>query len=100
MRPGSSFENTLAAIRRLTARGHAPQLVFVPSRFNIHEAVAAYDLSVRLGCEAFVTGPMMRIGRAATAWDAIACTDGEWQKAADALRERAAAMDAATGLSI
>src|ERR1041384_4640589 len=89
VRPGGSFSAATGAIRRLVARGLAPQLVFVPTRFNIHEAVAAYDLAVELGCSAFVTGPLMRIGRAAAAWDAIACTDKEWDSSVAALREHA-----------
>ena len=100
VRPGSSFDATLASIRRLTARGQPPQFVFVPNRFNLHEAVAAFDLAVDLGCNAFVTGPMMRIGRAAAAWDRIACSDDDWQRAADALRSRAAALNAPIALSI
>src|SRR5436190_21286004 len=40
-RPGSSFAAATGAIERLAARGCAPQFVFVPNRFNIHEIVAA-----------------------------------------------------------
>ena len=94
VRPGSSFAAAIAGIERLTARGYAPQIVFVPSRLNIHEAVHTFDLAVALGCEACVTGPMMRIGRAAAAWDRIACDDGEWREAVARLRERAQAADA------
>jgi MoaA/NifB/PqqE/SkfB family radical SAM enzyme len=65
VRPGSSFERAVASIKRLVARGLAPQLVFVPNRINIDQAVAAYELAISLGCSACVTGPMMRIGRAA-----------------------------------
>jgi len=100
VRPGSSFAAAIAGIERLSARGYAPQLVFVPSRFNIHEAVSAYDLAVALGCEAFVTGPMMRIGRAADAWDRIACSEAQWQHACERLRERARTLNAATSLSV
>ena len=53
-----------------------------------------------LGCEAFVTGPMMRIGRAAATWDDIACSDDEWQRAAAALRAHAAERGAPIVLSI
>jgi MoaA/NifB/PqqE/SkfB family radical SAM enzyme len=88
VRPGSSFAATIASIERLTARGHTPQLVFVPNRLNLHETVAAYDLAMSLGCEAFVTGPMMRIGRAAADWERIACSDAEWAQAVALLRER------------
>ena len=40
VRPGSSFDAAIGAIRRLVSRGIAPQLVFVPTRWNIAEAVA------------------------------------------------------------
>ena len=100
LRPGSSFAAAIAGIERLTTRGYAPQLVFVPSRLNLHEAVRTYDLAVALGCETFVTGPMMRIGRAAAAWDLIACDDEEWRQTVEQLRERARASPAATKLSV
>ena len=100
VRPGQDFYSARAAIERLIARGRPPQFVFVPNRLNLHEIVAAYDLAASLGCEAFVTGPLMRIGRAAAAWDDIACSDDDWQQAVAALRERAAASAARIALSI
>jgi len=100
VRPGSSFSRAIAAIERLVARGAPPQLVFVPTRFNLHELVPAYDLAVTLGCSAFVTGPLMRLGRAALGWDAIACSDPDWQRAADALRAHAHARPTSMALSI
>ena len=100
VRPGSSFAAAVAAIERLSARGCASQFVFVPTRFNIHEIVAAFDLAATLGCSAFVTGPLMRIGRAAADWQRIACSDEEWQRAVAALKERASATGAAIALSI
>lgn len=100
LRPGSSFADATAAIRRLVARGVAPQFVFVPNRLNIHELGAAYDLAVQLGCEAFVTGPMMRIGRAASGWEQLACTEQDWQQALVGLRERARVAQASTTLSV
>jgi MoaA/NifB/PqqE/SkfB family radical SAM enzyme len=100
VRPGSSFAAAIAAIERLSARGCASQFVFVPTRFNIHEIVAAFDLAATLGCGAFVTGPLMRIGRAAADWERIACSDDEWQRAAAALKERTGATGAGIALSI
>ena len=100
VRPGSSFAAAIGAIERLVARGCAPQFVFVPTRLNLSEIVAAYDLAAALGCSAFVTGPLMRIGRAAAAWDTLGCSDDEWQRAVAALRERAAAGGAGPALSI
>jgi MoaA/NifB/PqqE/SkfB family radical SAM enzyme len=100
VRPGSSFAAAIAAIERLAARGCAPQFVFVPTRFNIHEIVAAFDLAGTLGCGAFVTGPLMRIGRAAADWQGIACSEEEWQRAVAALKERSGATGAGIALSI
>jgi MoaA/NifB/PqqE/SkfB family radical SAM enzyme len=100
VRPGSSFAAATGAIERLVARGVAPQFVFVPTRFNIAEIVPAYELATSLGCSAFVTGPLMRIGRAAAQWQAIACTDPEWHAAVEALRARADAGPHAMRLSI
>ena len=94
------FRSATAAIRRLAVRGLEPQLVFVPTRWNLQEIVATYDLAVGLGCGAFVTGPLMRIGRAAADWKRIACDDEDWQSAVRALQEHAQAGAAATTLSI
>jgi MoaA/NifB/PqqE/SkfB family radical SAM enzyme len=100
VRPGSDFGRIMAAIRRLVARGVAPQMVFAPNRINIHEMTAAYELAAELGCSAFVTGPLMRIGRAAAAWDTIAVTEEAWRQAEEALRARAAGHEGAMVLSI
>ena len=100
VRPGSSFTAAIQAIERLVARGRAPQLVFVPTVFNVHEIVAAFDLAAALGCSAFVTGPLMRIGRAAADWQRIACSDEQWQQAVAALRERAASIGSGIALSV
>jgi len=100
VRPGSSFEAATAAIRRLTARALAPQLVFVPTRWNLPQIIDTYNLAAGLGCSAFVTGPLMRIGRAAADWDRIACREEEWRAAVHALREHARARGPGTALSI
>jgi MoaA/NifB/PqqE/SkfB family radical SAM enzyme len=100
VRPGSNFAVVLAAVKRMVTRGQAPQLVFVPTRLNLHEIVATYELAANLGCSAFVTGPLMRIGRAAADWNRIACSDDDWRRAADALRERANSIGTKMALSI
>lgn len=100
VRPGSSFTDAIAAIERLVARDRSPQSVFVPTRLNLHEMLAAYEQARQLGCEAFVTGPLMRIGRAAVDWDALACSSLEWERAVLAVRERARALEAGMRLAI
>jgi len=100
VRPGGSFGAATGAIRLLVARGVAPQIVFVPTRHNFREAAAVYDLAVELGCSAFVTGPLMRIGRAAAAWASIACTDEQWEFTTRTLRQHSRSRGDAIALSI
>ena len=100
VRPGGNFAAATGAIRRLVARGLAPQCVFVPTRFNLGEMQGVYDLAASLGCNAFVTGPLMRLGRAAERWDDIACSEVEWKRAEAALRAHADRRPATMALSI
>ena len=90
-RPGSSYAAALGAIERLVARARPPQWVFAPNRLNLHELLPAYDLAARLGCDAFVTGPLMRLGRAAADWQRLACDPADWEERITALREHAQA---------
>ncbi len=99
-RPGSSFAQAIAAIERLAARGRPPQWVFVPTQINIREITAAHERARELGCEAFVTGPLMRIGRAAALWDRLAPSPSEWDAAVRALEERSRALGPGMRLSI
>lgn len=99
-RPGSDFTAATGALQRLAVRGMAPQLVFVPSRLNIHDVVATYELAVELGCSTFVTGPLMRLGRAASNWERLACNGKEWEGAVVTLRERERSLGSTTTLSI
>jgi MoaA/NifB/PqqE/SkfB family radical SAM enzyme len=100
VRPGGSFASAIAAIERLARLGCAPQLVFAPTRFNLHEIERAYDLAGELGCDTFVTGPLMRLGRAAQAWAEIAPSAAQWDRAVEALRERATRAGTGVALSI
>jgi MoaA/NifB/PqqE/SkfB family radical SAM enzyme len=100
VRPGSSFAKAVGAIERLVARGRRPQFVFVPTRLNLGEIADAYDLAATLGCDAFVTGPLMRLGRAAHDWTRLAPSEGEWAAAVGRLRERDAERGSPLALSI
>jgi len=100
VRPGSSFASAVGAIERLAARGRRPQLVFVPTRLNLAEIADAYDLAASLGCDAFVTGPLMRLGRAAHDWARLAPSEKEWETAVAGLRERAEMRGSPLSLSI
>jgi len=100
VRPGGDYDGVLAAIKRLVDRGIRPEYVFVPNRLNVHEIARAYDHAAELGCRTFVTGPMMRLGRAAASWDELSLGEDEWEAAAASLREREAAHQKAVKLSI
>ena len=100
VRPGARFDDAIGSLERLARRGLAPQWVFVPTRINLGEMTAAYERAEAMGCEAFVTGPLMRLGRAAQSWYHLAPTDEEWTHAVDALRERAARGSGRMTLSI
>ncbi|HTW76032.1 MAG TPA: radical SAM protein [Steroidobacteraceae bacterium] len=100
MRPGASHAAALAALERLVARGCPPQWVFVPTRLNLPEILPAFERANQLGCDAFVTGPLMQLGRAALSWRELACAPQQWQEAAEALRARSSQPDCTTRLSI
>ena len=100
VRPGGSFKAAVGAIERLVARGLKPQLVFVPTRLNIDSIADTYALAASLGCESFVTGPLMRLGRAAIDWERIGPTATQWQRALEALEARAHALGTPLPLSV
>jgi len=89
VRPGGSFAGAAAAVRRLAEAGLGPEIVFVPTRLNIADAPAVYDLAAASGARTFVTGPLMRLGRAASDWERLAPDPGDWRRAVAALKERA-----------
>jgi MoaA/NifB/PqqE/SkfB family radical SAM enzyme len=90
LRPGSGYQKAWDAIDRLVERGLEPELVFIPNRLNVDDAVKVYEQAAERGVRTFVTGPMMRLGRAAAAWDSLACSDAEWSEAAMTLKAAAA----------
>jgi len=100
VRPGASFASAVAALERCARRGLKPQMVFAPTRHNLGEIRAAYDLAASIGCETFVTGPLMRLGRAAQNWANVAPPEGEWDVAAAGLRAHAQDRGSPVTLSI
>ena len=92
LRPGSGYAPAWAALDRLVKRGLEPELVFIPTRLNVADAVAVYEQAAEQGIRTFVTGPMMRLGRAAHAWDTLAASDEEWSEAVMGLKAAAASL--------
>jgi MoaA/NifB/PqqE/SkfB family radical SAM enzyme len=100
VRPGGDYDGVIASIKRLVKRGIHPEYVFVPNRLNMHEAGLAYDHAVELGCRTFVTGPMMRLGRAAQNWKTLNIAESEWGIVENALGAHEAKHNKAVKLSI
>ncbi len=92
LRPGSGYRPAWDALDRLAGRGLEPELVFIPTRLNVADAVPVYQQAAARGVRTFVTGPMMRLGRAARAWDSLACRDEDWAEAVMGLKAAAAAL--------
>ncbi|MBI3551726.1 MAG: radical SAM protein [Elusimicrobia bacterium] len=89
LRPGSAFQPALDSIDRLADRGLEPELVFIPTKLNVDEAPNVYELAAKHAVRTFLTGPMMRLGRAALSWDTLAATPEQWESAVKALNESA-----------
>ena len=100
VRPLGDFNGALASIRRLVARKLPVEFVFVPNRINLAEIADAYDLAAELGARAFISGPMMRLGRAARAWGTLAPSDEDYRRAIEALEKRAARRQGGPKLSV
>ncbi|MBI3549963.1 MAG: radical SAM protein [Elusimicrobia bacterium] len=90
VRPLGDFKKALGAIERLAKLGLEPEFVFVPNKINRSDAKAAIELAVNSGARRFVTGPMMRLGRAAAAWEALGLSPSEWAACAADMKEAAA----------
>ena len=90
VRPAApTFDQAIGALRGLVARGIPAEMVFAPNRHNLADAVPLFDLAHEMGCAAFVTGPLMRLGRAARNWDSLRASNEDWQACVHALEARA-----------
>lgn len=78
LRVRGRWDDAIGAIKRLTQAGVRTEVVFVPTRFNIHETAAVIDLAFSLGVYGFYTGKLMRIGRAAANWDRLCPTEEQY----------------------
>ncbi len=91
LRLRGDWEKAVAACKRLLEFGVNTEIVFVPTKFNIHEIGDAIDLAHSMGAYGFYTGKIMRIGRAAKNWDILKPSDDEYAKFFDVLQEKTAA---------
>jgi len=74
------WQDAIDACRRLVAAGVRTEIVFVPTKFNIHETAAIVDLASSLGVYGLYTGRLMRIGRAAKNWQKLCPSEAEYEE--------------------
>jgi MoaA/NifB/PqqE/SkfB family radical SAM enzyme len=82
------WQDAIDACRRLVAAGVRTEIVFVPTKFNIHETAAVIDLASSLGVYGIYTGKLMRIGRAAKNWQALCPSDAQYEEFFRVLRQK------------
>lgn len=88
LRLKGDWEKAVAACRYLIKKGVNTEIVFVPTKFNIHETGALIDFAYSLGVYGVYTGKMMRIGRAAKNWDMLCPSDKEYENFFTVLKEK------------
>jgi MoaA/NifB/PqqE/SkfB family radical SAM enzyme len=93
LRLRGDWEKAIAACKYLVEYGVNTEIVFVPTKFNIHEIGDAIDMAYSMGAYGFYTGKTMRIGRAAKNWDILCPSDEEYEKFFDVLQEKTAAYE-------
>jgi MoaA/NifB/PqqE/SkfB family radical SAM enzyme len=100
LRPGSRFRDVVKTIDRLARAGLEPEAVFIPTKLNAGEAAQTYELASSLGARVFVTGPLMRLGRAALDWERLAPSDEDWRACVAALKDVESRLGNRTRLSV
>ncbi|MBM4034242.1 MAG: radical SAM protein, partial [Planctomycetes bacterium] len=78
LREHGDWQQVIHAATRLRAEGANVEIVFVPTRLNVHEVGRAVDLAASLGAYGFYTGKLMRIGRAAQNWGKLCPSDAQY----------------------
>ncbi|MHC4070286.1 MAG: radical SAM protein [Planctomycetota bacterium] len=93
LRLAGDWEKAIAACKYLVKQGVNTEIVFVPTKFNIHEIGEIIDLSYSMGIYGFYTGKIMRIGRAAENWDILCPSDEEYEGFFEVLKDKTAAYE-------
>jgi MoaA/NifB/PqqE/SkfB family radical SAM enzyme len=88
LRVKGDWRKTIDACRYLVEAGVNTEIVFVPTKFNIHETGDVIEMAYGMGIYGFYTGKIMRIGRAAQNWDILCPSDEEYVKFFEVLKEK------------
>ncbi|NIM04060.1 MAG: radical SAM protein [Armatimonadetes bacterium] len=89
LRLRGDWEKTVQACRLLVEREVNTEIVFVPTKFNLHQAAEMVDLASSLGVVGFYTGKLMRIGRAAENWDLLVPSEEQYREFFTVLEKKA-----------
>lgn len=90
LRAGGNWKKVMDASHLLVKKGINTEVVFVPTKFNIHEIGEVIDIAYSFGVCGVYTGKTMRIGRAAKNWDILCPSDEEYEKFFKVLKKKAA----------
>lgn len=99
LRERGDWNKVITACRLLMKEGVNTEIVFVPTRFNIHEIGGLIDLAYSMGVYGVYTGKTMRIGRAAKNWDILCPTEQQYEQFFKVLKEKAAQYEESAGPS-
>jgi MoaA/NifB/PqqE/SkfB family radical SAM enzyme len=80
LRLKGNWKKSVAACEFLIKEGINTEIVFVPTKFNIHEIGDVIDLAYSLGVYGVYTGKIMRIGRAAKNWEILSPSEENYRK--------------------
>lgn len=93
LRVAGNWKKAVAACKYLVEHEVNTEVVFVPTKFNIHEIGDVIDLAYSMGVYGFYTGKIMQIGRAARNWDILCPSEGQYERFSEVLREKKAAYE-------
>lgn len=93
LRVNGNWQKTIDACKYLVEAGVNTEIVFVPTKFNIHETGDLIEMIYRMGIHGFYTGKVMRIGRAAQNWDILCPSEEEYEQFFEVLKEKQAKYD-------
>lgn len=88
LRLSGDWKKAIAACQILIKDEVNTEIVFVPTKFNIHEVGDVIDLAYSLGAYGVYTGKIMRIGRAAKNWEILSPSAGEYERFFAVLKEK------------
>ncbi|MEW6215560.1 MAG: radical SAM protein [Nitrospirota bacterium] len=88
LRLKGNWQKTIDSCKYLIEAGVNTEIVFVPTKFNIHEIGDVIEMAYSIGSYGFYTGKLMQIGRAADNWDMLCPSDQEYKDLFEVLKEK------------